>query len=219
MTLSLDLSHDFAVFDGGQDVVIRGPRTAAGVVPADRPTAALRRSVTTREIAASRGKYTAGDVRWHFPTTQIPTAPTLGATIVEEDGRAWTILETSLQTLGSRWCCTARTWEIAAGLGELVTVLEAEWTKTASGVPTAEWREVRRGIAARIQPLERRTDTELPTIRATHRCYLAEAIEVTATLRVRCGDAVYEVRGVDDAERLDRGLTLLLETVPPETAS
>lgn len=211
MTLSLDLSHDFAVFDGGQNVVIRGPRSAAGVVPADRPTAALRRSVTTREIAASRGKYTAGDVRWHFPTAQIPSAPALGSTIVEEDGRAWTVLETSLQTLGSRWSCTARAWEITAGLGELVTVLQAEWTKTASGVPTAEWREVRRGIAARIQPLEQRFEEA-----ATHRCFLAEAIEVTAAMRIRCGDVVYDVRGVDDAERLDRGMTLLLEVVGME---
>jgi head-tail adaptor len=213
MTLSLDLSNAFAVFDGGQNVVIRGPRSASGVVPAEQPTAALRRSVTTREIAASLGKYTAGDVRWHFPTSQIPTAPALGSMIVEEDGRAWTILETSLQTLGSRWCCTARAWEITAGLGELVTVLKAEWTKTASGVPTADWREVRRGIAARIQPLERRTEEA-----ATHRCFLAEAIEVTAAMRVRCGDVLYDVRGIDDAERLDRGITLLLETVRSEAA-
>lgn len=211
MSLSLDLSHDFGVFDGGQNVVIRWPRTSSGVVPAEQPTAALRRSVTTREIAASRGKYAAGDVRWHFPAAQIPSAPALGAMIVEEDGRAWTILETSLQTLGSRWCCTARAWEITAGLGELVTLLKAEWTKTASGVPTAEWREVRRGVAARIQPLERRVEEA-----ATHRCFLAEAIEVTAAMRVRCGDVVYDVRGVDDAERLDRGMTLLLETVRSE---
>ena len=36
---------------------------------------------------------------------------------------------------------------------------------------------------------------------------------VLAELRVRRGDELYAVRGVDDAERLERGMTLLLETL------
>lgn len=216
MTSSLDLSNDFAVFDGAQNVVIRGPRTSSGVAPAEQPTAALRRAVTVREIEASHGKYAAGDVRWHFPAAAITAAPALGSMIVDTDGRAWTILETSHETLGSRWRCTARSWEIAAGLSDRVTILRARWTKSASGVPTAEWLEVRRGAVARIQPLEQRVvdAAESMRLRGTHRCFLAEPIEVDAALRVRCGDMLYDVRGVDDAERLDRGMTLLLEIVP-----
>jgi len=221
MSASLDLSHEFAVFDGAQSVVVRAPRTSSGAAGAELQTAALRRSVTVREVEASRGKYTAGDVRWHLPTAQVPVAPALGSLIIDDDGRAWTIVETRHQSLGSRWCCTARAWEIAAGLSDLVTVLRASWTKSAAGVPTAEWIEVRRGAAARIQPVERRVDdeaAELPntkaTMRATHRCFLAEPIDIVAAMRVRCGEALYEVRGVDDAERLERGMTLLLEAVP-----
>lgn len=216
MSASLDLSHDFAVFDGAQSVVVRAPRTSAGAAGAEVQTAALRRSVTVREVEASRGRYTAGDVRWHLPTAQVPVAPALGSTIIDDDGRAWTIVETRHVTLGSRWCCTARAWEITAGLSDLVAVLRASWTKSAAGVPTAEWTEVRRGLAARIQPIASRSEDDAapPMMRTTHRCFLAESIEVAGAMRVRCGEALYEVRGVDDAERLERGMTLLLETVP-----
>jgi head-tail adaptor len=221
MSASLDLSNDFAVFDGAETVTLRGPRTSSGVEPTAVSLPGLRRKLTVREIEASGGKYAASDVRWHLPEAELPSAPALGSVIVDADGRAWTILEATRVTLGSRWSCTARRWEIAAGLSDLVTVLRATWTKSASGVPVAEWTEVRRGAVARVQPIEVRVegDAATMTIRATHRCFLAEPIEVTSELRVRRGDELYAVLGVDDAERLDRGMTLLLERLNLEVAS
>lgn len=216
MSASLDVSNDFAVFDGAEIVTLCEPRSSSGVEPAAVTTPALRRKLTVREIEASRGKYTASDVRWHLPDAELPTAPALGSLIVDGAGRAWTILEASRVTLGSRWSCTARAWEIAAGLSDLVSVLQATWTKSASGVPLAEWMELRRGAAARIQPLERRMsdETAAEAARATHRCFLAEPIDATSALRVRRGDELYAVLGIDDVERLDRGMTLLLEVLP-----
>lgn len=215
MSANLNPSDDFDVFDGAENVVIRGPRTTSGAPAAQVSTLALRRAVRVREIDASRGKYAAGDVRWHVPTTDVAVAPALGSTITDGAGRAWTILEVSHETLGSRWRCTARAWEVVAGLNDLVVILRASWSKTSSGVPTAAWGEVRRGVAARIQPVVQRVadDAEPPTFRGTHRCFLAEPVEFAADMRIRHGDALYEVRGVDDAERLERGTTLLLEMV------
>ncbi|MCE9604571.1 MAG: head-tail adaptor protein [Planctomycetia bacterium] len=212
MSSSLDLSNDFAVFDGAESVVIREPRPRSG----EQTTAGLHRAVTLREIEASRGKYLAGDVRWHFPTSEVPACPVLGSTITDGEGRTWTILEANHETLGSRWRCTARAWEVAAELNDRVSILRASWTKTASGVPVANWIEVRRGLAARIQPAAQRRDDQAapPTMRTTHRCFLADAIEFVADMRIRHDDALYEIRGVDDAERLDRGTILLLELVP-----
>lgn len=216
MSASLDVSNDFAVFDGAETVTLHGPRTSNGVEPTAVSLPALRRVLTVREVEASNGKYAASDVRWHLPDAELPNAPALGSVIVDADGRAWTILEATRVTLGSRWSCTARAWEIAAGLRDLVSVLQATWTKSASGVPIAEWSEVRRGAVARVQPMEIRADghAEPPVLRATHRCFLAEPIEVAGELRVRRGDELYAVRGVDDIERLERGMTLLLERLP-----
>lgn len=220
MSASLDLSHDFAVFDGAETVTLRGPRTSNGVEPAAVSLPAMRRVLTVREVEASRGKYAANDVRWHLPDAELPTGPALGSVIVDGAGRAWTILEATRVTLGSRWSCTARAWEIAAGLSDLVTILRATWTKSASGVPIAEWTEVRRGAVARVQPLEARVeaDGESVTLRATHRCFLAEPIEMATEMRVRRGEELYAVRGVDDVERLDRGMTLLMERLTVEVA-
>ena len=96
--------------------------------------AALRRAVTTREAAASDGRYTASDVRWHLPAAELAAPPIWEIGSSTPAAGCWTILETRLQTCGSRWECVTRNLALAGGLTSFVTILRevaverSEWS-------------------------------------------------------------------------------------------
>ena len=52
--------------------------------------------------AASGGRYTRRDVRWHLPAVQVPAAPQVGATITDGQGRIWTIQQVDHVLFGRR---------------------------------------------------------------------------------------------------------------------
>ena len=203
---------DFATFDAAQTVLLRTARDTAG-----RNIAAVRRMLTRQEAEASAGRYLADDVVFHLPASDDLPEPDVGATLTEADGTTWTILELRRETLHTRLRCLCRRRRIIAELAELATFYRAVWEKTASGVPMAQWRELRRGMPVSLSPIDdagARNEADDAHRRATHRCHLLEDLELDDGCRVRIGSAAYDVVGFDDQGRIGPGITLLLEQVP-----
>src|ERR1700722_9293913 len=112
MVTGFDPQSDFAqVTDALEPVTLRRADGSGSIALAS----ALRRAITTREAAASDGKYTTSDVHWHLAAAELPVPPRLGDQIIDATGEAWTILETQLATCGSRWKGTARNLTFAGG--------------------------------------------------------------------------------------------------------
>lgn len=203
---------DFATIDAAQTVLLRTARDTAG-----RNIAAVRRALARQEAEASAGRYLADDVVFHLPASDDVPEPDVGATLTEADGTMWTILELRRETLHTRLRCLCRRRRIIAELTELATFYRAVWEKTASGVPVAQWRELRRGVPVSLSPIndaEARNTANGAHRRATHRCHLLEDLELDDGCRVRIGSAAYDVVGFDDQGRIGPGITLLLEQVP-----
>jgi len=91
--MSFDPSSDFAeVVDGVESVTLnRRGSTPGGTGEAVQN--ALRRAVTVAEAAHSGGRFTASDVTWHLPCSELSNRPRLGDVITDGDGRRWTVLE------------------------------------------------------------------------------------------------------------------------------
>lgn len=203
---------DFATFDAAQTVLLRSARDAAG-----RNVAAVRRSLTRQEAEASAGRYLADDVVFHLPADDDLPEPDVGATLTEADGTNWTILELRRETLNTRLRCVCRRRRIIAELAELATFYRAVWEKTPSGVPVAQWRELRRGVPASLTPLDdagTRHEVNDARRRATHRCHILDDLQLDDGCRVRIDDTAYDVVGFDDQAGITPGVTLLLEQVP-----
>ena len=172
---------------------------------------ALRRAVTTREATESNGRYTASDVRWHLPATELPTAPGLGDRIVDATGESWTILETRQATCSSRWECLARNLAIVGGLNAYVTILREVAAKGRSGAVEPMLVALTSAVRARVQELSSRRAEEhgrqSGVIEA--RIYLAEPIVVDGACRVQTADGtLYEVTGYEHAESIGSLFTI-----------
>lgn len=203
---------DFATFDAAQTVLLRSARDAAG-----RNIAAVRRALNRHEAEASAGRYLADDVVFHLPADDDLPEPAVGATLTEADGATWTILELRRETLNTRMRCICRRRRIIAQLAELATFYRAVWEKTESGVPVAQWRELRRGVPVSLTSIDdagARNALNDAKRRATHRCHLIDVLDLDDGCRVRVGDLAYDVVGFADQGLIEPGITLLLEQVP-----
>ena len=75
MATDFDPQSDFAqVADALEPATLRRADGSGSTAVAS----ALRRAVTTREAAASDGKYTTSDVHWHLAAAELPAPPRLG---------------------------------------------------------------------------------------------------------------------------------------------
>ncbi|MGA2031671.1 MAG: hypothetical protein ABSG68_05405, partial [Thermoguttaceae bacterium] len=87
-----DLSLDLAQAADGRETVVLFPGEADADAAASVVLHALRRAVTTREAAASGGRYTTSDVTWHLPAAELSAPPQLADIIRDQDGCRWTVL-------------------------------------------------------------------------------------------------------------------------------
>lgn len=112
---SFNPTSDLAIADGIETVALvrRGDDPDA---PGTVIQNVLRRAVTTREVAASDGRYTTSDVTWHIPAAELADPPQVGDMLRDSGGQRWTVLEVAATALGSRWRCTARRLAVVEGL-------------------------------------------------------------------------------------------------------
>ena len=147
MTLAFDPSDDLVrVADGLETVTLRRRGSLPGG-PGLRIARALRRSVTTREAAASDGRYTTSNVVWRLPAADLPEPPRPGNVIAGGDGRQWTVLETHRTGLDAGWRCAARSLALVYGLDDAVSILQATYAKGLGGEAEPTWIPWRTGVA------------------------------------------------------------------------
>jgi hypothetical protein len=203
MPLQFDPSDDLAgVADGLSPVTVTRPGSSAATEVAH----ALRCAITAREAERAEGQYTASDVAWHLPATELPAAPRLGDVIVDAEGQRWTVLSVQRTTMERRWRCVCRNLAVACGLDQYVDVLKASYTKDSSGAEHPTWRTWRTGLRARIQPVEVlvKDEHDRQVTAAAFRVFVAEEVSVDHTCRIRGPDGtVYQVTGCRKAGRID----------------
>ena len=200
MTLTFSPGTDFAdVVDGLAAVTFRNASGSDTSV-----SNCLRRAISTREAAVSEGKYTTSDVRFHFPSSSLASAPKLGEHIIEGDGTAWVILEVGKETLGYRYRCTCRALAIVAGLDQLVDIERATFSVGEHGERVPTWGKIHAALAAKIQKLDARPqpDRGQRFMAATHAVYFAVQKDIQANDRVVWQGTAYTVIRASDFDSL-----------------
>ena len=203
MAIEFDPSADLAgVVDGLTSVTVTRPGSSG----ASEVAHALRRPIQTREAESSEGRYTASDVAWHLPASEMTTTPRPGDVIVDDDGRRWTVLDVKKTMLDARWRCVARNLAVVHGLDQYVDVEKATYTKGEGGADQPTWQIWKTGLRAKIQPIEVevRDKHDGRATAAAFRVYLADDVTLDHTHRIKEPDgAVYRVTGYCKADRID----------------
>ena len=202
MAVDFDPQSDFAqVADALEPAMLRRADGSGSTAVAS----ALRRTVTTREAAASDGKYTTSDVHWHLAAAELPAPPRLGDQIIDATAEAWTILETQLATCGSRWKCTTRNLALTGNLNAYVTILREVATKGPSGAVEPTFVPYASCVRARIQELSAVRDEQhgRQSGSVKVKIYLAQQILVDNGNRIQAADGtLYEVTGYERADSI-----------------
>jgi hypothetical protein len=203
MTLDFDPSDDLAdVADGLTSVTVTRPGSSTTTDVAH----ALRRVVRTREAQRSEGRYTAADVTWRLPVSELSAAPRLGDVILDEEGQRWTVLDVHKTTLDGTWRCVSRNLAVVHGLDEYVDVEKASYSKGDGGADEPTWHTWKTGLRAKIQParVEVKDQHQRRETRAGFTVFLAEDVVVDHTHRIRGADGTtYRVAGYRKADRID----------------
>lgn len=118
-------------------------------------TSAFRTAVSTIEAAASDGKLTDEDTRWHFPVAEVPIAnpPRMGDW-VEANGDRYQILGFRLDTMSTRWRCVTRNLRVVYHLGDTFVIQQAVFAKGTAGAAGATYHVWKAGVRGRIQETE-----------------------------------------------------------------
>ena len=201
--MTFDPSDDFAdVTDGLQSVTVRRP----GSSQSTEVTHALCRAIRTREAEESDGRYTASDVAWHLPASELADPPRPGDVITDASSQRWNVLDVQRTTLQNRWRCVSRNLAVVHGLDQYVDVQKATYSKGAGGADEPAWHTWRTGLAARIQPAGANVTNqhERRLTAADFTVFVAEDVPLDHTHRIIGPDGtVYRVLGYRKNERVD----------------
>lgn len=205
MSITLDFSADFAVFDNKGTVSIQSREGGDPV-----STAAIRRWITTREAQASDGKYTSDDVTFHISGVSLGITPTIGDTITE-GSTGWTILAVRYERLTDRWELVSRELAVS-GLNTLVTIQLATFTRTMDGIQQATWADELTDLRAAFQLFtgDDIEENKLQELKPQYRCYLTQTIE-TKNRRLLHDGNLYRIKAHADSNRIDALFELTLE--------
>lgn len=105
--MSLDVSGDYTLFDGGETVTLRQIRP-------DGTTSVTVANALAGVVGNNRGSYQGVEVTgyeksWSLNATQIGTRGVLVDDIItDSSGEAWRVLTTQLATLDTRWVVVTR---------------------------------------------------------------------------------------------------------------
>lgn len=154
--------------------------------------ACLRRAVSTREAAASGGRFLTSDVVFHLDAAEYATRPAIGAAIVDADG-SWTILEVQWHTLAKRWRCLARQLFIdATDATNRVTIQRPTYAKGTSGAIEPTFATLASNVLARVQLIESEVDTSYTnrTTTTSAKVYFAAAQPLAPADRIIRSDGL-----------------------------
>lgn len=213
MTVTFSPAADFADITDGLEAVTLSQRGSTDTAV----TNALKRAITTREAAASQGRYTAADVRWHIPIEECVVTPAMGDVIIDGDSVRWTVLEVQKATLESRWACVCRDVAIVAGLDDTIIVDVATYTKGDGGAEEATWRVFQSGVRARIQPdrVEVRIENDARIASKRYLIYADAALDLDQTYRIKDREGnTYTILSITNAERVGEVMTIEAEVSP-----
>jgi hypothetical protein len=166
----------------------------------------LRQAIHTREAERSQGRYTAADVGWSLPASEIPEPLRPGDAIVDAGRQRWTMLEVSQLAHRSRWQCVARNLAIFHGLNDTIDLEQAEFAKGDGGAEEPTWQIWQAGLRARIQPAEAEmcVDHNRKTTAQRFKIFLEDAVSLDETMRIRGPDGtIYAITAYRKAEAIE----------------
>jgi hypothetical protein len=212
MSVGFDPSTDFETIADGLEAVTLDRRGSSSNVSV---TKALKRQVSTTEIAASDGKLQSGDTRWHLPTAEVTSPPRLGDWIQDSGGDRYQILEFHRELLGSRYRCIARNLRVAYGLDDTLTIQQATYAKGTGGASEETFTTWRTGVRARIQEVAADVTSDVDA-RRTEKMFTVMleddySLGHRHRLRDRHGN-LYKVQGTTSKAELGKPFTV--EAIP-----
>lgn len=164
----------------------------------------LRRAVTTKEAAASGGKYTTSDTVFHVASAELSAPPKLGTVIADDDGE-WTVVSVAWQTFTQRWRCIATQLAIESGL--TVTIQSVTFAKGATGALEPTWSTLAADVPAKIQieSTEAGVENQNRTETTTATVYFASDPNLAPSYRIIASDGmVLKVLRWEGFNELDR---------------
>lgn len=209
MTLTLDLTADFSVVDNLETVTVTRLDKEHEDVESSFFT-----PIKTREITASNGRYTAGDVRCHLPIVNTTMKPVVGGTITTTGGDVYVILDVDNAGMSGIYKCGARRLSIYDELDTYVSIQRATWAKDAFGVQSATWATEHANVRARIQPATQVIEQDENARRAKKRFSVSFSTDQVLDHDRRligADGAIYKILSYSNRERLDVLPTALVE--------
>ncbi len=221
MSLTLDISNDYLIRDGREQVTYRSRDTRIGSADTDFTiTDAERRPLTFKELAASAGVYTGLDRAWIIPATLITAqsiVPKPADKIVDGDNTTWTVLNFERFSLDTEYKFFCRDLVLAYQLFDVIQI-DTPLKLTEGTTTINEWLPKHVDMDARIQ-LTGTEYREERGIRGTAKKFDIfcgdDVSDVSVDDRVvdKTGQ-VYEIRHIRNPQRIDELAVLEAEVVP-----
>lgn len=241
---TIDMSLDYRMWDNTSAVNYEQGRRTSSIVdlpplfdgmtgaPKSKPSAgrkhfvpaAKRRNLTSREMAASGGAYTADDLVWLLPDVlfpaNLPSAP--GDTIIEladdspdaQPGTRWTVLEAGWGKNRQTRRLTCRDLVLSFQLRDLITIERPLLTQNASGAYLKQFPSdpgnpggvnLYTRLPARVQLISKDMALERGTkgLEGKYEIIVGHELDVTAEDRIVWGSTYLDIVGYTHAQRID----------------
>ena len=210
LNLGLAIADDLTtVADGLRSVTLRTDR--------DVLTDGFSVELRTSEIAASGGRYLAGDTRFHVQANALAGArpPRPGDTLTD-DGADLAILEATRATLSTRYAMVCRRIEIAGSCRTKINLQRALYKTGSTGAREVEsWETIRAAVTAWIVPKARANEMETGQrlLKPVFTIYLAlPDMRPESHWRVLADDGkAYRIETVSGEQRLDQLVEMTAE--------
>lgn len=218
MGLSVDCSQNYLAW-GNTEAVTLASAATSGATQYSLPTA-KRRNPTYKERLPTGGVYGAALLTWLIPNTVLQSvaagyAIKMADTITDAGGVVYTVLEASFNALRSTWLCVTLDLTLAFGLYDTITVTRPQLTLDAdSGRTYTDAATIYSAVPCRIQETDADTIDERGRRLTRHRYTVPVGQQLTLSIEDQVTDQnglVYEVKGWQDAGRIDELMKLHLE--------
>lgn len=153
MTLSLDFSSDYLLWDLTEAVTFRSKRRLGEVSQA--VSVALRGQPSRKERAPTNGVYSGYDLNWLLPGVLLGTVvPKPGDRIEDAAGTYWTILSQDYDQLDKVYACYTINLTLAFDLRDTISIYGPDTSQAIrdnAGSYKPAFKVIHQGKAARVQ--------------------------------------------------------------------